>query len=55
MNEDRLQGLRARLAELDQAPLTAHPDVLDEVHRGLVSALDDLAVSQAEPRTGDGT
>lgn len=37
-----LDHLRARLAGLDDDDVNEHPAVLDEVHRRIVSALDDL-------------
>jgi len=40
---DRIQQLAQRVADLDGAPVTTHPGVLDDVHRGLVSELDRLA------------
>lgn len=46
MSDDRLSALRARLAALDDSPLGAHPELLDEVHRGLVAELDRLAVDR---------
>lgn len=56
MSEDAgLERLRGRLAELEDAPLDVHPDVLDEVHRALVAELGSLAETRAEgasPSTG---
>jgi hypothetical protein len=40
---DALVGLSARVAALDDAPVTEHPQVLEEVHRGLVAELEALA------------
>ena len=43
MTDASLDDLHARLAALDEAPVNAHPDVLDEVHRAIVAELDDLS------------
>ena len=40
---DRLRDVADRLAELEAAPVTSHPEVLDAVHRALVDELDRLA------------
>lgn len=40
---DRLTALGDRVAALDHAPVAEHPEVLEEVHRGLVAELDALA------------
>lgn len=40
--DDRLDMLRQQLAELDDAPLSAHPDVLEQTHRALVEELERL-------------
>lgn len=40
---DRLAELAGRLAALDAEPVAEHPQVLEEVHRGLVGELDALA------------
>ena len=40
---ERVQQLASRLSSLDAQPVTAHPGVLDEVHRGLVGELERLA------------
>jgi hypothetical protein len=40
---DALPGLVDRLSALDGEPVAAHPQVLEEVHRGLVAELDLLA------------
>jgi hypothetical protein len=48
---DRLSDLSERLAALDGAPVAAHPQVLEEIHRGLVAELDALAgAGAASPR-----
>lgn len=47
MSDAGLEQLRARLTELDDAPVGAHPDVLDEVHRAIVGELGDLSESRA--------
>lgn len=39
---DRLAGLRRDLAALDEAPLSAHPEVLERTHRALVEELEAL-------------
>lgn len=41
-SDDRLDLLRQQLAELDDAPLSAHPDVLEQTHRALVEELERL-------------
>lgn len=41
-SNDRLDLLRQKLAELDDAPLSAHPDVLEQTHRALVEELERL-------------
>lgn len=41
-SDDRLELLRQQLAELDDAPLSAHPDVLEQTHRALVEELERL-------------
>jgi len=46
---DPLPGLRDRLASLEEAPVAAHPDVLEDVHRALVAQLDALAAEAARP------
>jgi hypothetical protein len=49
---DRLAGINERLSALEGAPIAAHPEVLEEVHRGLVAELDALAgAGAASPRT----
>ncbi len=37
-----LEALTARLGELEGAPVAAHPDVLEQVHTGLVAELGEL-------------
>ncbi|HEY8338345.1 MAG TPA: hypothetical protein VIK95_00670 [Egibacteraceae bacterium] len=47
-----MEHLRARLAALDD-DVSTHPAVLDDVHRHIVQALDDLARSgQVDGRDG---
>lgn len=41
-SDDPLDLLRQQLAELDDAPLSAHPDVLEQTHRALVEELERL-------------
>jgi hypothetical protein len=43
VNADELDRLGHRLAALDEHPVSAHPGVLDEVHRALVGELERLA------------
>ena len=54
---DHVEQLAQRLQALDGEPLGRHPDVLDEVHRGLVGELERLAGAVAgDPGTpGTGT
>jgi hypothetical protein len=40
---DALSTLVHRVADLDGAPVATHPQVLEEVHRGLVAELEALA------------
>lgn len=40
--DDRLDRLRQQLAELDDAPLSTHPEVLEQTHRALVEELERL-------------
>lgn len=40
---DHLAELVARVTALHDAPVAEHPQVLEEVHRGLVSQLEALA------------
>jgi hypothetical protein len=40
---DALAGLVSRVAALDDEPVGGHPQVLEEVHRGLVAELEALA------------
>ena len=40
---DRVEQLAQRLSALESEPVTSHPRVLDEVHRGLVGELERLA------------
>ena len=40
---DRIDHLVGQLEALDAQPVTAHPQVLDELHRGLVGELERLA------------
>ena len=40
---DPIERLAHRLESLDGQPVSAHPGVLDEVHRGLVGELERLA------------
>lgn len=40
---DRLRSLATRLERLEAEPVAGHPDVLEEVHRGLVAELEALA------------
>lgn len=51
--DDRLDHLRQQLAELDDAPLSAHPEVLEQTHRALVEELERLEDldDAAEPGT----
>lgn len=37
--EERVDAALARIGELDDLPLTAHPEVFDDVHRRLQDAL----------------
>ncbi|HVL98393.1 MAG TPA: hypothetical protein VM324_03790 [Egibacteraceae bacterium] len=46
MSDDRLGLLQARLAALETAPVDAHPEVLDAVHRALVAELGALAATR---------
>jgi hypothetical protein len=39
----RLSHLAERVRALDSAPVAAHPDVLEEVHRAIVGELESLA------------
>lgn len=48
MTDASLDDLRARLDALDETPVHAHPDVLDEVHRAIVAELDDLSESRLD-------
>jgi hypothetical protein len=41
--DDRIATLLARLAALDDTPVSGHPDILEAVHRELVAELDELA------------
>lgn len=41
-SDNRLELLRQQLAELDDAPLSARPDVLEQTHRALVEELERL-------------
>lgn len=52
MSGERLEELRTQLAQLQDAPVSVHPTVLDEVHRALVAELEMLART-AGP-TGEG-
>lgn len=40
---DHIEGLSLQIELLDSEPVRTHPDVLDEVHRGLVGELERLA------------
>ena len=40
--DERVDAALARLTELEQAPLTEHPAVFDDVHRRLQEALTGL-------------
>lgn len=48
MSAERLHDLAARLDELDDVPVDAHPDVLEELHRALVEDLESLALGRHE-------
>jgi hypothetical protein len=50
VSEDALHALAARLRGVDDEPLGAHADVLEEVHRGLVAELEALAGAGAPTR-----
>lgn len=50
---DSLTAVAARLEGLSELPVTAHPDVLDAVHRALVSELDLLRVHEEVPLHAD--
>jgi hypothetical protein len=50
---DRLTGLTERLSALEGAPVAAHPQVLEEIHRGLVAELDALAGAGASGPRAD--
>lgn len=39
--DERVDVAVARLAELDEAPLTRHPEIFEDVHRRLQDALAD--------------
>ena len=41
-NPDELPELAGRIKALDEQPLSAHPDVLDEVHQALVEELEQV-------------
>lgn len=51
--DDRLAHLRQRLAELDEAPLSAHAEVLEQAHRALVEELERL--ERLDQPAGHGT
>lgn len=40
--DDRLAELRQELAELDETPLSDHPNVLEQTHRALAEELERL-------------
>lgn len=42
MSADLLEELAAKVAELDKAPVSTHPEVLDRLHRALVGELESL-------------
>lgn len=44
MSGESLEELTARMEGLDDASVSAHPDVLDRLHRALVEELENLAV-----------
>lgn len=50
--DDRLAQLRQKLAELDEAPLSAHPEVLEQTHRELVEELERLEHLDGSPGGG---
>lgn len=41
-DDDPLVSLRHQLADLEEAPLSSHPEVLERVHRALVDELEGL-------------
>lgn len=49
---DPIERLADRLEDLDGEPVTTHPGVLDEVHRGLVGELERLAGLVSGERAG---
>jgi hypothetical protein len=54
-DEDRLAQLRRQLEALEEAPLSSHPEVLEDVHRALVQkleALSDMDVAAPDGETG---
>ena len=52
---DAVAQLAQRIEALDGQPVTAHPGVLDEVHRGLVGELERLAGAVAGDAAGAGS
>lgn len=51
-DDERLAQLRRELDELDDTPLSSHPETLERVHRALVEELDALADVEAVDATG---
>ncbi len=49
-----LEALTARLGELEGAPVAPHPDVLEQVHAGLVAELGELPGTGPQGAPGDG-
>lgn len=50
--DDRLAQLRQQLGELEEAPLSAHPEVLEQTHRELVEELERLEHVDEAPGGG---
>jgi hypothetical protein len=46
---DAAEDLAAQLSALDEQPVEAHPDLLEQLHRAIVAELDALAVSMRPP------
>ncbi len=40
---DALDGLVSRLRAVDEEPVAGHPQLLEDIHRGLVTELEALA------------
>lgn len=48
--DERLRALTERLAALADAPVSEHPDALDEVHAALVAELEGVPGRPADQR-----